>query len=76
MKKNDMQFLKSVKCIGNLCDLDLECGVRISKMCLIVFDGLIPSVETISTAIAVPVSTLEPLFSFNSTYNFTVIAAA
>lgn len=59
-----------------LCDLDLECGVGISEVCFIVFDGLVPPVETISTAVTVPVCTFKPFFSFNSAHNLTMDTAA
>lgn len=56
--------------------LDLKCGLWISKMGFVVLYGFIPSIETISTLVAVPVSTFKFLFSFDDTNNITVVTAS
>lgn len=56
--------------------LDLKCGLWISKMGFVVFYGFISPIETISTLVAMPVSTFKLLFSFDDTNNITVITAS
>lgn len=45
-------------------------------MGFVVLYGFIPSIETISTLVAVPVSTFKFLFSFDDTNNITVVTAS
>ena len=56
-----------------LCDLYLEGGLRVTEMCAVMFDGFITSIESILTLIAVPVSTLKLLHTFDGTDNVTVV---
>lgn len=56
--------------------LDLKRGLWISEMSFVMFYGFIPPIETISTLVAVPVSTFKFLFSFDDTNNITVVTAS
>jgi hypothetical protein len=42
-----------------LSDLDLKCGLWISEMRLVMLDGFVTAVETVSASVTVPVGTLE-----------------
>lgn len=57
-------------------DLNLKGGVWVSEVRLIVLDGLVPPVEAVPAAVAVPVSSFEPLLAFNGAHNLTVVTAA
>lgn len=48
----------------------------VSEVRLVVFDGLVPPVEAVPAAVAVPVSSFEPLLAFNGAHDLTVVTAA
>lgn len=48
----------------------------VSEVRLEVLDGLVPPVEAVPAAVAVPVSSFEPLLAFNGAHDLTVVTAA
>ena len=59
-----------------LSNLNLKSCLRISKMCLVVFDGFISPVEAISTSVAMPMSSFKSLLPFDDSNNITLITTA
>ena len=51
----------------NMDQLDLECSFRISEVCFVVFDGFVLPVESVFTAVAVPVRPFKMFSAFNCT---------
>lgn len=60
----------------NLSNLNLEGSLRVPEVCFVMFNGLISSIETIPAAVAVPMSPLESLFSFDYAYDITLVTAS
>lgn len=57
-------------------DLNLKGGVWVSEVRLVVLDGLVPPVEAVPAAVAVPVCSFESLLAFNGAHDLTVVTAA
>ena len=56
-----------------LLDLNLECRHRVSKVSFVVFESLVPSIETILAFVAMPVCALEGFLSFYRSHNLTIV---
>lgn len=50
--------------------------MRVSEVGLVVLDSLVPPVEAVLAAIAVPVCSFKSLLSFNGAHDLTVVTAA
>lgn len=61
--------------LTHLSNRDLECGLRISEVCLVMFHSLIPPVEPITTSITVPVCSFKFFLPLNYSNNVTMITA-